>query len=232
MNVNHTELRDQCLALLRASGVEVDDSSRAVIDFFFEAEGHVSLHDIENHLRETGLPLDLGRIRHTMQLLGDYGFAIDRQFPRGRVLYEHLHLGEHHDHLYCQRCGKIIEFLSDQIEQAQNQVAAEHGFHSFSHKLVIRGLCESCFEGPRTELVPLAAVQSGGQFRVGKVSRGGRGRMFGGGGMRRLSEHGIMVGAEGEVLSNHGTMVVVQIAGVRLALRQAQTQRILVEILN
>ncbi len=228
---SHRKLRDECLAVLRANGIDIGGSTAATIEYFFGTDEHVTLHDIEQHLHGNHLPCDVTQVQRTMRLLVDYGFAVERHFAPGHVRYEHLHVGEHHDHLYCLRCGKIIEFCSPALESLQLEMARREQFHAFSHRLVIRGLCSSCFGESATAAMPLGAVQPGGRFRVLRVGRGGRGP-FHGGGRRRFAELGIMSGVEGEVLSNHGPMIVVQIGGTRLALRHNQTRRVMVELLN
>jgi Fur family ferric uptake transcriptional regulator len=227
----HQQLQKECLELFEAGGLEIDHYSRHIIDFFFSAaEQHVSLRDIEEHLRHKSHRPDLDRISRTMQILVDYGFAVERQFPDGRPRYEHLHIGEHHDHLYCLRCGTIVEFFSPELEHVQEQAAAAHGFHAFTHRLLVRGLCRDCFESRKDHLLVLSEVQAGGRFRVVRVEEPGRTMGIAGG--RRLSELGLVRGAEGEVLSNFGALLVVQLGGARTVLRQSQTKGVRVELLN
>jgi Fur family ferric uptake transcriptional regulator len=230
---SHEGILQECFALLEANEVDLDSSARAIVEFFFGADRHVALRDIEDFLRGRGMAVDLEKAQRTMHLLVDYGFASERRFPDGRERYEHLHIGEHHDHLYCLRCGAIIEFTSPELERLQDQLTREHGFHAFSHRLLIRGLCGTCFGGPETREVALAAVQAGGRFRVVRIQEDGG---FGWGHGRcgkRLADLGLVAGTEGEVLSNHGLgLMVLQVAGARLALGQGQTRRVVVELLN
>ena len=63
---------------------------------------------------------------------------------------------EHHDHLVCDVCGKIIaQFHNDVIEQEQLKVAKEHGFKLSGHSLVLYGVCDdaSCRDTLKTSLV-------------------------------------------------------------------------------
>jgi Fur family transcriptional regulator, ferric uptake regulator len=229
---NDTLMRE-CLALLDSNDIPLNEAAHGIIEFFFGSDHHVALRDIEDHLRGRGGAVDLDEATRTMRLLVDYGFASERRFPDGRVRYEHLHIGEHHDHFYCLRCGAIIEFASPPIEQMQEEVARSHGFHAFSHRLLIRGLCDSCFKVAAPKGMTLAAVQSGGKFRVIRVERGGHGFGFGHGARKRLADMGVSAGVQGEVLSNHGIgMMVVQIGGARLALGHGQTRKVVVELLN
>ena len=50
---------------------------------------------------------------------------------------------EHHDHLVCDVCGKIVEFHNALIEEEQFKVAEAHNFKLSGHSLVLYGVCDS-----------------------------------------------------------------------------------------
>jgi Fur family ferric uptake transcriptional regulator len=76
--------------------------------------------------------------------------------------FEHRAAGEHHDHLICRVCGKIVEFESERIEELQSRIARQQGFQIFDHKLELYGYCPAC-----------AAKQGvAGWKRQGKVKHG------------------------------------------------------------
>lgn len=50
---------------------------------------------------------------------------------------------EHHDHLVCDQCGKIIEFHNEEIEALQEKVAKDFGFTLAGHSLVLYGICDN-----------------------------------------------------------------------------------------
>jgi Fur family ferric uptake transcriptional regulator len=58
--------------------------------------------------------------------------------------YEHVVGHQHHDHLVCERCGRVIEFASPEIESEQGRQCRLHGFTETSHHFVIRGVCRQC----------------------------------------------------------------------------------------
>ena len=64
-------------------------------------------------------------------------------FEGGQAVFE-LNKGEHHDHLVCTSCGKVVEFMDDVIERHQNEIAKENNFIISEHSLIIYGQCESC----------------------------------------------------------------------------------------
>ena len=60
------------------------------------------------------------------------------------LYYEHVFDREHHDHLICLSCGKIIEFSNPEIEILQDNVCNRHDFTPSEHVLKISGLCKNC----------------------------------------------------------------------------------------
>ncbi len=51
---------------------------------------------------------------------------------------------QHHDHLICVKCSKIIEFLDVQIEKKQEKIAKENGFQLLNHTMYLYGICKEC----------------------------------------------------------------------------------------
>ena len=45
--------------------------------------------------------------------------------------------GEHHDHMVCVETGDVTEFINDDIERLQKEIAAEHGYELIDHSLVL-----------------------------------------------------------------------------------------------
>ena len=67
-----------------------------------------------------------------------------RLWLRRGALYEVAHGRKHHDHLVCERCGLVVEFVNDQIEELQEKVASQHGFELRRHRHELFGVCERC----------------------------------------------------------------------------------------
>jgi len=63
--------------------------------------------------------------------------------------YERTMGHEHHDHLVCNRCGRIIEFTSPGIERLQRHVCRQHSFTATGHRMRIFGYCADCAPAPR-----------------------------------------------------------------------------------
>ncbi|NLL11926.1 MAG: hypothetical protein GX267_00835 [Fibrobacter sp.] len=225
----HKQILIECLEFLKNNGITVDDDLRRLIVFFFSADHHVALEDIRRFVQEHKIKISDSAIRDAFSLLVEYGFAIERVFGDNMVRYEHLHLGEHHDHFYCLKCGKIIEFYSPEIEDWQVRVAKDHEFHSFDHKMQIHGLCKQCFG--TSKLMPLSKVETGGKFRIIEISD--KEQFYQGCKMvQRMMEIGILPGTEGTVITNHGGRIVLLINNSRVALGRGMSQGIKVTLIE
>src|SRR4026207_2562475 len=80
-------------------------------------------------------------VYRTLKLLTEAGLAREVRFGDGITHYEHNYKHQHHDHMICSECGKIIEPYSAQLEAIQDAMAAKHKFEVQQHLLRIIGLC-------------------------------------------------------------------------------------------
>jgi Fur family ferric uptake transcriptional regulator len=83
-------------------------------------------------------------VYRTLRLLTDSGLAREVRFGDGRAHYEHNYKHEHHDHMICSECHKIIEFYSPELEAIQDAMAAKHRFELTEHLLRMIGVCGDC----------------------------------------------------------------------------------------
>jgi len=67
-------------------------------------------------------------VYRTLKLFTRLGLAAQRKFADGETQYEPIEGKNHHDHLICLECGKIIEFEDDALETLQNGIAQRYRF--------------------------------------------------------------------------------------------------------
>jgi Fur family ferric uptake transcriptional regulator len=212
------ELHDQLSKVLVALGQELLPEDAVVAEAFLGTGRHVGVEDLRRMLEAEHPGLDVSHIRRTMRLLTAIGIA-QRVELDDRVVYEHLHLGDHHDHLVCVRCGRIEEFASATIEEEQFEACRRLGFQPLFHTLVVRGICAKCAgKLPPTRL--LASCLAGETVEIVEIV-GGHGITH------RLMALGLVRGTEVQVLSNEGT-VVLDVRGSRIAIGHGQAQKVVV----
>jgi Fur family ferric uptake transcriptional regulator len=127
---------------LRKKGLKTTQQREAIVDAFLRTSGHVALEDLLFDARKKHPGVGLATVYRTLKLLEEAGIAAVRQFGSGHTLYEVAEGRAHHDHLICDRCGYIVEFESDEIEQLQDTAARRLGFNVLRHRHELFGLCE------------------------------------------------------------------------------------------
>lgn len=139
------EQRDVVLQRYMAQhGLKSTRQRSLIIDTFFDLDGHHTVEDLWSRVRQQDPRVSVATVYRTMKLLSECGLAHARNFGDGQTRYEAAAGRHHHDHLICTRCGLIVEFENDKIEQLQDAIARKHGFSVISHKMELYGLCRNC----------------------------------------------------------------------------------------
>jgi Fur family ferric uptake transcriptional regulator len=138
---------------MRKKGLRSTDQRRAIADVFFACGSHVTIEELLASVREVEPRIGYATVYRTLKLFAECGIAAERNFGDGQTRYElsDESNNDHHDHLICVECGKIVEFHDERIEQIQDQVAKKLGFRIVSHKHEIYGECttEDCVKDGR-----------------------------------------------------------------------------------
>ncbi len=104
---------------------------------------HLSAEDIYKMLVESGEDVGLATVYRVLTQFESAGLVIRHHFEGDSSVFE-LDDGEHHDHLVCVKCEKIVEFVDPIIEKRQLSIAEENHFRITDHSLYIYGICKSC----------------------------------------------------------------------------------------
>lgn len=104
---------------------------------------HLSAEDVYKELISSGDDIGLATVYRVLTQFEAAGLVCRRHFETGQSMFE-LNSGDHHDHIVCIRCSRVVEFTDAAIEERQNAIAARHGFQIQDHSLVIYGICGDC----------------------------------------------------------------------------------------
>jgi len=129
---------------LERRGLKLTAERQALFDEVFSKHEHVEADELLVRLRSKHKKISRATIYRTLELLVEAGVVGKLRIGEAGYRYERLHAGDHHDHLICDQCGKVIEFFESRIEALQDEVAARHGFLRLSHNHQMRGICRRC----------------------------------------------------------------------------------------
>ena len=133
---------------LQERQLKMTPQRKTVLQVFLDHSGeHLSAEDGHDILRENQLEIGLATVYRSLDLLAEIGILQKMEFGDGCSRYEvnttdpHHH---HHHHLICTRCGKVIEFADDMLEDLENDIAQKSGFKIVDHQVKFFGICKEC----------------------------------------------------------------------------------------
>ncbi|KVR90488.1 ferric iron uptake transcriptional regulator [Burkholderia vietnamiensis] len=106
---------------------------------------HLTAEDVYRNLLNEQLDIGLATVYRVLTQFEQAGLLSRSNFESGKAVFE-LNEGSHHDHLVCLDCGRVEEFFDAEIENRQQTIAKERGFHLQEHSLAMYGSCttENC----------------------------------------------------------------------------------------
>ena len=122
---------------LKQAGLKITHPRKRILDILENQKNkHLTADDIYRCLLEAREDIGLATVYRVLNQFESAGLVAKHNFESGQAYYE-LESGIHHDHMVCVETGKVIEFISEEIEAAQKKIAAAHGYTIEDHSLVI-----------------------------------------------------------------------------------------------
>ncbi len=132
---------------LRKKGLKLTQQREVVLETFLKIEKHLSTEDLYKLIKRRSPDIGQATVFRTLKLLTAAGIAKEIYLGDKRVRFEHKHGHQHHDHLVCTKCSKLIEAVDSKIEKLQTELCRRFQFTPTSHRLQIFGICKQCRKG-------------------------------------------------------------------------------------
>lgn len=122
---------------LKQVGLKITHPRKRILNILEDlSEKHMTADDIYRALVESGEDIGLATVYRVLNQFEAAGLVVKHNFEGGQAYYE-LDEGSHHDHMVDVESGEVIEFVSDEIETLQEEVATAHGYEIEDHSLVL-----------------------------------------------------------------------------------------------
>ncbi|MCF7808881.1 MAG: transcriptional repressor [Candidatus Marinimicrobia bacterium] len=130
---------------LREHELKATTQRVALLKLLESTQEHFDAEEIYLQLRAGQKNVSRATVYRSLEALVEQCLVSKLDFGDGRMRYE-LSRGEddHHDHLICEICGKVIEFFNLEIEAQQIAICQENGFTPSTHTMLIFGTCAEC----------------------------------------------------------------------------------------
>ena len=131
-------------SFLKARGLKVTEQRRLLLQFLVHLNEHIDADTLYQGLKNKDAGISRGTVYRTLDLLVQCGLVRKSSFGEDHANYEIVHQDEHHDHLICIECNKVIEFYRADLEKLQDSICQHYKFIPLHHSHQIFGICNHC----------------------------------------------------------------------------------------
>jgi Fur family transcriptional regulator, ferric uptake regulator len=154
------EALDRFERFLHGKDLRLTEARAAIVEAALARQGHYPIEDLIADLKARGIRGSKATVYRTLPLLAEAGILQPAIVAGDSKSYETTFGREHHDHLLCSRCGKVVEFEFEAFEILQKEVASRYGFRLEAHHHELVGTCPECLAresaGARGSVVPIS----------------------------------------------------------------------------
>jgi Fur family ferric uptake transcriptional regulator len=119
---------------LRAEGLRMTRQRSAIVEVLDTAEDHPDAVEIHDRAKAIEPTTSLATVYRTLAVLADKGVVTRLLFDGAPSRFESAGV-PHHDHIIDLDTGRVIEFVSPEIERLQREVAKANGYEVVWHRL-------------------------------------------------------------------------------------------------
>lgn len=142
------DIEQYFVAFLKKNQLKVTPERLLILRELFNVKNHFDADEFFLHFKKNKLSVSRATVYRTLELLEKSGIIKKYMMGESHARYELMWNQQHHDHIICVKCGKIIEFFDEKIEQRQEEIAKKYNVHLIKHSLQLWGICEDCQKNP------------------------------------------------------------------------------------
>ena len=119
-------------------GVRLTDQRKLIAKIMSESDDHPDVDELHKRVHKQDSKISIATVYRTVKLFEEAGIVAKHDFKGNKARYEEA-TQEHHDHLIDINTGEITEFVNQDIEKLQKQVAEKLGYKLVDHRLELYG---------------------------------------------------------------------------------------------
>ena len=122
----------------KQKGVRLTDQRKLIAKIMSDSESHPDVDELHKKVSKLNSKISIATVYRTVKLFEEAGIVSKHDFKGSKSRYEQAP-EEHHDHLIDINSGEITEFVNEEIEKLQKQVAEKLGYKLVDHRLELYG---------------------------------------------------------------------------------------------
>ena len=129
-----SDIENKCIR----KGVRLTDQRKIIAKVMSETSNHPDVDELHKSVSKLDTKISIATVYRTVKLFEESGIIAKHDFKGNKARYEKTS-ETHHDHLIDVNTGEITEFVNEDIEKLQKQVAAKLGYKLVDHRLELYG---------------------------------------------------------------------------------------------
>jgi Fur family ferric uptake transcriptional regulator len=130
--------------ILREHGFKLTPQRHTVLKVMASSHDHMTPEAIYEKVRRQNSDIGLVTIYRTLDLLGELDLVCRVHAPDGCRSYMMRRPTEHHHHVVCSECGKVVDFTTCALSDLEKKLVKDTGFSIEGHLLEFYGRCADC----------------------------------------------------------------------------------------
>jgi Fur family ferric uptake transcriptional regulator len=131
-------------AFLQGRSLRMTGVRESLVRAALSRQDHFRVEDLVKDVEQAGVAVSVATVYRALPLLIEAGLIEPTEISGEKRFYEVSFGREHHDHLICQSCRKVVEFHFEAFEMLQRELAAKYDFELTDHFHELIGICGGC----------------------------------------------------------------------------------------
>ena len=131
--------------ILSAHNYKLTDQRKDILKIFIKNnQKHFNAEELFQEVKKINPDVGLATIYRSLELFCELDIIHQLDFDNSYKRYELNLQKNHHHHLICIECGKIMEFNDKVLEQFENNIEETYNFNVINHRIKFYGYCQDC----------------------------------------------------------------------------------------
>ncbi len=132
---------------LHQKGYKLTGPRLAIIGYLIRVKGHPGVQEIFEGIRAEATGIGMATVYRTVDLFCELGILRALTLRNNHLRYELNWPDDHHHHLICKECDRVIEFGSCNFQLITREIEKVTRFKIQEHNVEAYGLCPKCSPG-------------------------------------------------------------------------------------
>ncbi|CAA6800071.1 MAG: Ferric uptake regulation protein FUR [uncultured Campylobacterales bacterium] len=131
--------------LIKDLGLKNSTQREIILKALFHSKAHLSAEELSTLIKkEYDSSIGIATVYRVLSFLEDHKVVSSINIGNANSKAYEINPSDHHDHIVCTKCKKVLEFFNPDLEKLQVEIANKNGFKLIDHDMILYGICAGC----------------------------------------------------------------------------------------